>query len=138
MGAIDRLKEVARKATTPAVLAGIGNFGGLYDAAFLQERRRAGAGRLDGRGGHQDKDRVGDGRATRAWATTLSTTASTTSWCRARGPLFFLDYIASSRLDPDMLVELVDGCAEACAAAGCALLGRRDGRDAGRLCAGRV
>jgi phosphoribosylformylglycinamidine cyclo-ligase len=38
-------------------------------------------------------------------------------------PLFFLDYIASSRLEPDMLVDLVDGCAEACAAAGCALLG---------------
>jgi phosphoribosylformylglycinamidine cyclo-ligase len=38
-------------------------------------------------------------------------------------PLFFLDYIASSRLEPDMLVELVAGCAEACAAVGCALLG---------------
>ena len=36
MGAIDRFKEIARKASTPAVLAGIGNFGGLYDASLLQ------------------------------------------------------------------------------------------------------
>mgnify|MGYP000612112681 CR=1 FL=1 len=36
MGAIERMKDVARQATTPAVLAGIGNFGGLYDASVLQ------------------------------------------------------------------------------------------------------
>jgi phosphoribosylformylglycinamidine cyclo-ligase len=38
-------------------------------------------------------------------------------------PLFFLDYVAASKLDPDMLVALVSGCAEGCAAAGCVLLG---------------
>jgi phosphoribosylaminoimidazole synthetase len=38
-------------------------------------------------------------------------------------PLFFLDYVASSRLNADHVAEVVTGMAEACAAAGCALLG---------------
>jgi phosphoribosylformylglycinamidine cyclo-ligase len=38
-------------------------------------------------------------------------------------PLFFLDYIASARLDPEMVATVVSGCAAACRAAGCALLG---------------
>jgi phosphoribosylaminoimidazole synthetase len=38
-------------------------------------------------------------------------------------PLFFLDYIASSVLDADLVAEVVGGMAEACVAAGCALLG---------------
>jgi phosphoribosylaminoimidazole synthetase len=38
-------------------------------------------------------------------------------------PLFFLDYVASSKLDADQVAEVVTGMAEACEAAGCALLG---------------
>jgi phosphoribosylamine--glycine ligase/phosphoribosylaminoimidazole synthetase len=38
-------------------------------------------------------------------------------------PLFFLDYIAASVLDADMVAEVVRGMAEACGAAECALLG---------------
>ena len=38
-------------------------------------------------------------------------------------PLFFLDYVAASRLDPDVVAEVVAGMAEACEAAGCPLLG---------------
>jgi phosphoribosylaminoimidazole synthetase len=37
--------------------------------------------------------------------------------------LFFLDYVAASRLDADVVAEIVTGMAEACAAAGCTLLG---------------
>ncbi len=42
---------------------------------------------------------------------------------QAARPLFFLDYIAASRLDADMVAEIVTGMAEACLAAGCTLLG---------------
>ena len=42
---------------------------------------------------------------------------------QAARPLFFLDYIAASRLDADMVAEMVTGMAEACEAAGCTLLG---------------
>lgn len=38
-------------------------------------------------------------------------------------PLFFLDYLATGRLDPEPLAEVVAGIADACAAVGCALLG---------------
>ena len=38
-------------------------------------------------------------------------------------PLFFLDYLATGRLDPDVAVQIVDGLAEGCRQNGCALLG---------------
>jgi len=38
-------------------------------------------------------------------------------------PLFFLDYIAASRIDLESVVELVEGAAEVCRDAGCALIG---------------
>ncbi len=38
-------------------------------------------------------------------------------------PLFFLDYVASSKLEPAMVAQVVTGMAEACRRAGCALLG---------------
>src|SRR6266513_3126799 len=41
---------------------------------------------------------------------------------RAR-PLFFLDYFATGKLEPDVFNQLIEGMSEACSAAGCALLG---------------
>jgi len=38
-------------------------------------------------------------------------------------PLFFLDYIAANRIDLEAVVELVEGAAEVCREAGCALIG---------------
>jgi phosphoribosylformylglycinamidine cyclo-ligase len=38
-------------------------------------------------------------------------------------PLFFMDYIAMAKLNPRQVAEVVSGCAAACRAAGCALLG---------------
>jgi phosphoribosylformylglycinamidine cyclo-ligase len=38
-------------------------------------------------------------------------------------PLFLLDYVAANRLDLDQVAELVEGAAEVCRAAGCALVG---------------
>jgi phosphoribosylformylglycinamidine cyclo-ligase len=38
-------------------------------------------------------------------------------------PLFFLDYLATGRLSPDVAVQVVEGLARACQANGCALLG---------------
>lgn len=38
-------------------------------------------------------------------------------------PLFFLDYLALHRADPEVVTALVESVAEACVAAGCALLG---------------
>jgi len=38
-------------------------------------------------------------------------------------PLFFLDYIAVSKLNPDVLVKIIEGLARACKNANCALIG---------------
>jgi len=38
-------------------------------------------------------------------------------------PMFFMDYVASSALEPSQVVSVVSGAAAACRAAGCALLG---------------
>ena len=43
--------------------------------------------------------------------------------CLGAEPLFFLDYIALDKDDPDRLASLVAGVAEGCVRAGCALLG---------------
>ena len=38
-------------------------------------------------------------------------------------PLFFLDYVAANRIELEQVAELVEGAAETCRAAGCALIG---------------
>ncbi len=44
------------------------------------------------------------------------------STCGAE-PLFFLDYVAANRIDLEQVADLVEGAAEVCRAAGCALIG---------------
>jgi phosphoribosylformylglycinamidine cyclo-ligase len=43
--------------------------------------------------------------------------------CCGAEPLFLLDYVAADRIDLEQVAELVEGAAEVCRSAGCALLG---------------
>jgi phosphoribosylformylglycinamidine cyclo-ligase len=43
--------------------------------------------------------------------------------CSGADPLFLLDYVAANRIDEEQVAELVEGAAEVCRAAGCALIG---------------
>jgi phosphoribosylformylglycinamidine cyclo-ligase len=43
--------------------------------------------------------------------------------CTGATPLFLLDYIAAAHIDLEQVAELVEGAAEVCRAAGCALVG---------------
>jgi phosphoribosylformylglycinamidine cyclo-ligase len=122
MGAIERMKAHARATYTPAVLAGIGNFGGLFDAGALKEARSPVLVASTDGVGTKCKIAAAMGRY-RGLGHDIVNHCVNDILVQGAHPLFFLDYIASSVLDPDMLVELVAGCAEACAEAGCALLG---------------
>jgi phosphoribosylformylglycinamidine cyclo-ligase len=43
--------------------------------------------------------------------------------CSGAEPLFLLDYVAAAHVDLEQVAELVEGAAEVCRAAGCALIG---------------
>jgi phosphoribosylformylglycinamidine cyclo-ligase len=122
MGAIERMKQAAKRTYSPAVLGGIGNFGGLFDAAQLKQAQAPVLVASADGVGTKTKIASAMGRY-RGLGHDIVNHCINDILVQGARPLFFLDYIASSQLDPDMLVELVEGCAEACAAADCALLG---------------
>ncbi len=120
--AVSLMTDAVRSTYGPQVLAGIGAFGGLFDASVLKAMRDPvlvastdGIGtkvRLAARLGRYDS--LGHDIVNHCINDILVQGAS---------PLFFLDYIATTRLDPQMIADLVSGMAAACREAGCALLG---------------
>ena len=120
--AVELMRDAVRATYGPEVLAGLGAFGGLFDASALKDLRApvlvastdgvgtkiklaAQAGRYDAIGQDLVNHCVND------------------ILVQGARPLFFLDYIASSRIDPAQVAAVVGGVAAACRAAGCALLG---------------
>lgn len=120
--AVDLIKSSVAKTATSHVLRGVGAFGGALDVSFLKEfdypvlvgstdgvgtkvELAARTGRIRGTGHDIVNHCVNDVLVQRAY------------------PLFFLDYLASSHLNADNVAEVVGGMADACAAAGCVLLG---------------
>lgn len=119
-----RLMKAAVEATHgPEVLAGVGAFGGLFDLAptLGRVRRPVLVASTDGVG---TKTRVA--AATDRWS---SVGQDLVNHCiddilvQGARPLFFLDYVASSRLDPEQIAAIVGGVAHACGQSGVALLG---------------
>lgn len=104
------------------VLQGVGSFGGVFSAQAITE--------LDDPVLVASTDGVGTkvelaarlGRVRGVGADIVNHCIGDVLVQNAR-PLFFLDYIAASVLDADMVAEIVTGMAEACRAANCALLG---------------
>jgi phosphoribosylformylglycinamidine cyclo-ligase len=43
--------------------------------------------------------------------------------CTGADPLFFLDYVAANRIEPEQVAELIEGAAEICREAGCVIVG---------------
>jgi phosphoribosylformylglycinamidine cyclo-ligase len=115
-----RIKYLAQKTFTRGVLSEIGGFGGLFSL------------------GAKYKDPVlvssTDGVGTKlrvAFETGSHRTvgADLVNHCvndiavQGATPMFFLDYLATGRLDPEIAVKVVEGLAEACKQNGCALIG---------------
>ena len=114
---VERLRGAVDSTRTEAVVAGIGGFAGLY--ALDSERLLAAS--TDGVGTKLVLAR----RAGRLRDAGRDLAAHCVNDVIATGaePLFFLDYVAAGRLDPGQVVELVEGAADVCREAGCAILG---------------
>jgi len=118
---VRRIRTLARGTFTPGVLSEIGSFGGLFrlDAAGVQDPVLVAS--ADGVG---TKLKVafmtGEHRTI---GRDLVNHCVNDILVQGAEPLFFLDYLATGRLDPDAAVQIVEGLAAACRENGCALLG---------------
>jgi phosphoribosylformylglycinamidine cyclo-ligase len=120
--ATDLMKAAVRSTYGSEVLAGIGAFGGLYDAAALKEM--AAPVLVASTDGVGTKTKVA-ARLNR-WDSIgrdLVNHCVNDILVQGARPLFFLDYVAASRLNPGQIAAVVGGVADACREAGCALLG---------------
>ena len=118
---VRRIRTLARGTVTPGVLSDIGSFGGLFamSAAGLQDPVLVAS--ADGVG---TKLRVAFMTGThRTIGRDLVNHCVNDILVQGAQPLFFLDYLATGRLDPDVAVQVVEGLAAACRENGCALLG---------------
>ena len=120
--AVDLIREAVKSTYSPQVLAGIGAFGGLFDAGVLQSMRHPTLVASTDGVGTKVKLAAKLGRY-RGIGMDIVNHCIDDILVQGARPLFFLDYFATSRLKPEILAEIVDGMAEACRAAGCAILG---------------
>ncbi len=120
--AVELMTAAVRSTYGPEVLAGIGAFGGLFDASAIKAMRQPvlvassdGIGtkvRLAARLGRYD-----------SLGCDIVNHCVNDILVQGAQPLFFLDYVATARLDPQVVADIVSGMAAACREAGCALLG---------------
>ena len=118
---VDRIRPAVRSTLRPEVLADIGGFGGLFGVPRGRFQNLVLVSSTDGVGtklkiAHETgvHDTVG-----------IDLVAMCVNDVIVQGaePWFFLDYFAAGRLEPDVTVAVVEGVAEGCRQAGCALVG---------------
>jgi phosphoribosylformylglycinamidine cyclo-ligase len=114
------LADAVKATNTPAVLSEVGAFGGLFAADGLGPGKVLVAS-TDGVGTKVELA-ARHGRWRGVGADLVNHCVDDILVQGAR-PLFFLDYIATASLVPEIVAEIVTGMAEACQAVGCALLG---------------
>jgi len=120
--AVELMSAAVRSTYGPEVLAGIGAFGGLFDASSLQGLRNPVLVASTDGVGTKTKVAARLGRWNSLGQDIVNHCVNDILVQGAR-PLFFLDYVATSRLDAEQIAAVVGGCATACREAGCALLG---------------
>ena len=120
--AVALMKAAVQATYTPAVLGSHGGFGGLFDAAALQQMRQPVLVASTDGVGTKVKLAAATGRY-RSIGQDIVNHCIDDILVQGARPLFFLDYVASSALEPATVAEIVTGMAEACRAADCVLLG---------------
>jgi phosphoribosylamine--glycine ligase/phosphoribosylaminoimidazole synthetase len=120
--AVSQMKRAVERTHGPAVLRGVGSFGGAFSGkAIKMMDEPVLVASTDGVGTKVElAARLGRYRGVGADIVNHCIDDVLVQGAR---PLFFLDYVASSKIHADHVAEVVTGMAEACEAAGCALLG---------------
>src|SRR5690349_1320905 len=119
--ATDKIKDLARRTFNERTLSEIGSFGGMFDGAFPGLSKPVLVASADGVG---TKLKI-------AFATGVHNTVGRdlVNHCvndilvQGARPLFFLDYIATGKLSPDVVASIVEGVTNGCRDNGCVLLG---------------
>ena len=119
--ATDKIKELARRTFNERTLSEIGSFGGMFDGAFPSLKQPVLVASADGVG---TKLKI-------AFISGVHNTVGRdlVNHCvndilvQGARPLFFLDYIATGKLLPEVVAEIVEGVANGCRENGCVLLG---------------
>ena len=119
--ATDRIKELARRTFNERTLSEIGSFGGMFDGAFPGLKQPVLVASADGVG---TKLKI-------AFATGVHNTVGRdlVNHCvndilvQGARPLFFLDYIATGKLSPDVVASIIEGVTNGCRENSCVLLG---------------
>lgn len=118
-----KLMTAAVRATYGSeVLAGIGAFGGMYDASALKNMQKPVlVASTDGIG--TKVHLAAQVKRFHSLGYDIVNHSINDILVQGARPLFFLDYLASSKLEAENMAAVVTGMAEACRAVGCALLG---------------
>ena len=117
--AVERIKALAATTHGPEVLGGVGGFGGLFElSGYRQPVLVSGTDNV----GTKLKIALAMGRFESLGRDVVNACLNDVIVCGAK-PLFFLDYIATGKMDADLAEEIVRGVAAACIDNGCALIG---------------
>ena len=119
--ALARAGKAIRSTFTPGVLGDLGGFGGLFRPDFTGLREPVLVASTDGVG-TKLKIAIEVGRHDSCGADLVNHCVNDILVLGAR-PLFFLDYIATGRVDPEVIEGVIVGVARACRENGTALLG---------------
>ena len=132
--AVNRIKDKVRSTFRPEIIGDIGGFGGLFAFPSHRFRQPVLVSSTDGVG-----TKALIAQATGRFETIgvdLVAMCVDDLVCQGAEPLFFLDYIAVGKLEPDHIEQLVEGVAEGCWQAGCALIGGEMAEHPGAMEAG--
>src|ERR671910_69434 len=135
--AVELMRVWVDKARRPEMIGGIGGFAGLFDASALKEYDRPLlATSADGVGTKAAVAQAMDRHDTIGFDL-VGMLVDDLVVCGAE-PLFLTDYIAAGRVVPERMAAIVQGIAEACVLAGCALLGGETAEHPGLLEPARI
>jgi phosphoribosylformylglycinamidine cyclo-ligase len=119
--ATERIKQIARRTFNERTLSEIGSFGGMFDGAFPSLARPVLVASADGVGTKLKIAFAADTHNT--VGRDLVNHCVNDILVQGARPLFFLDYIATGRLRPETVAQVIEGIADGCRANRCVLLG---------------